>query len=204
VGAGIFRAGIDRIWDAYNGYTIPAPKWIAFYAAIVSILTKESLYHYTNIVGKKINSQAIIANAWHHRSDALSSVGALLGIGGAIFLGEQWYILDPIAAVVVSFFIVKTAVVISFNAFNELTEASLSDETEHKILDIIRGVSGISSPHNLRTRRIGNYIAIDVHVRVDKRMNITEAHDISVKVEDRIKEEFGEGTFILVHVEPEH
>ncbi|MBU1086921.1 MAG: cation diffusion facilitator family transporter [Candidatus Omnitrophica bacterium] len=202
VGFRIFWVGLHSIYHVYHGELIPEPGVIAFYAAIISIISKEGLYRYTMKTGRAINSSAVIANAWHHRSDTFSSIGTMLGIGGAILLGEKWRILDPIAALVVSVFIIQTSIRISLDSFNELLEASLSDEFEKKILDIIKSVSGVISPHELRTRRIGNYIAIDVHIEVNKELNIKAAHDISTEVEKKIKAEFGEETFIYVHVEP--
>ncbi|MFH1061363.1 MAG: cation diffusion facilitator family transporter [Candidatus Omnitrophota bacterium] len=202
VGFRIFWVGVHSVYHVYQGEVIPEPGVIAFYAAVISIVSKEWLYRYTMKTGQGINSSAVIANAWHHRSDAFSSIGTMLGIGGAILLGEKWHVLDPIAALVVSVFIIQTSIRISLDSFNELLEASLSDESEKKILDIINLVSGVISPHELRTRRIGNYIAIDVHIEVSKALNITVAHDISTEVEKKIKEEFGKETFIYVHVEP--
>lgn len=202
VGLKIFWTGGQRIFDIYHGKMIPEPGWIAFYASITSIIIKEGLYRYTIKVGKEINSQAIIANAWHHRSDAFSSIGAMLGIGGAIILGEKWHILDPIAAVVVSLFIIKISIDILLGSVNELLESSLNEEVEEKILNIVRAVPGVLSPHDLKTRNIGNYIAIDLHIEVDKNLSVAHGHDISTKVEDKIKETFGEDTFISVHIEP--
>jgi cation diffusion facilitator family transporter len=202
VGFRIFWVGVHSIYHVYQGEVIPEPGIIAFYAAVISIASKEWLYRYTIKTGKVINSPAVIANAWHHRSDAFSSIGTMIGIGGAILLGEKWHVLDPIAAVVVSVFIIQISIKISLDSFNELLEASLDDESEKNILAIISSVSGVISPHELRTRRIGNYIAIDVHIEVDKAFNITAAHDISTKVEKKIKAEFGEETFISIHVEP--
>ncbi len=202
IGLKIFCVGGQSIVNIYRGGDIPEPGKIAFYAAILSIITKEWLYRYTVKIGKAINSQAVVANAWHHRSDAFSSVGTMLGIGGAIWMGEAWRILDPIAAVAVSFFIIKTAINSSLGGVNELLEASLGKETEDRILDIIRSVPGVLAPHDLKTRRIGNYIAIDLHIEVDKNLRVTEAHHISTDVEDEIKKEFGEETFISVHIEP--
>lgn len=202
VGLKILWSGLFRVFKFYHGQEIPEPGWIAFFAAIISIISKEWLYRYTVKTGLGINSQAVIANAWHHRSDAFSSIGTMIGIGGAIALGQRWHVLDPAAAVVVSFFIIKTAIFISAAGFNELMEASLSDETENKILNIIRTVPGVNDPHDIKTRRIGNYIAIDIHIEVDKNLSVEEGHDISTRVEDKIKEKFGNGTFISVHIEP--
>ncbi|MFH1877880.1 MAG: cation diffusion facilitator family transporter [Candidatus Omnitrophota bacterium] len=209
IGVMLFAVGVKLLWDGayrvirfYRGAAIPEPGWIAFYAAVSSIAIKECLYRYTKKTGEEIKSPAVIANAWHHRSDAFSSIATMAGIGGAIMLGERWHILDPIAAIVVSFFIIKTAVIISWHGFDELVEVSLSDETENKILDIIRAVPGAENPHNLKTRRIGNYIAVDVHIKVKRELDIVAAHNISTEVEKEIKAAFGGDTFISVHVEP--
>lgn len=202
VGVRIFWTAGQSIFNIYHGKSIQEPGWIAVYAAIISIIVKESLYRYTIKAGREINSQVIIANAWHHRSDAFSSIGTMFGIGGAILLGEKWHILDPVAAIIVSFFIIRTAINISLGGFNELMEASLSDEVEHKILESLKIIPGVIFPHNLKTRRIGNYIAIEVHIKVDKTLDITAAHDISTKCETKLKEKFGEETFTAVHIEP--
>ena len=175
---------------------------VALYAAFISIVTKEWLYRYSVKYGNMIRSQAVIANAWHHRSDALSSIGAAIGIGGAILLGEKWHILDPIAAVVVSILILKAAMSISLSGFNELLDASLCEETENKIMDLIKKVPGVVDSHDLKTRKIGNYISVDVHINVGKQLSIIEAHDISSDAENKLKEEFGEEAIISIHIEP--
>ena len=176
---------------------------IALIVAAVSILSKEILYRYTVRLGKNLDSQAVIANAWHHRSDALSSIGTLVGVGGAIFLGEKWRILDPLAAIVVSTFIIKVAIELIKPCVDELLERSLPAETEEKILNIIASFPEISSPHHLRTRRIGNQIAIEVHLRMDGNSTLENAHRVATDIETRIKEEFGPGTHIGIHMEPE-
>ncbi|MDD5070269.1 MAG: cation diffusion facilitator family transporter [Candidatus Omnitrophica bacterium] len=202
VGVRVFFVGARRIFSFLQGEIITSPEWIAFSAAAVSVIAKEGLYRYTIKVGKAISSQAVIANAWHHRSDSFSSIATMIGIGGAIFLGDKWNVLDPIAAVIVSFFIIKTSVNISVAGFNELMESSLSDDVEDKILNTIRSVDGVLSPHDLKTRSIGHYIAIDLHVDVDKNLTIVEAHRIATNVENKVKESFGEETLISVHIEP--
>jgi len=201
-GIRIFWSGLTSIAGALQGTYLHKPGWIAFYAAICSILTKEFLYRFTLKTGEKIDSQAVIANAWHHRSDALSSFGALLGISGAILFGEKWRILDPAAAVIVSFFIIRVAFSICFHSINELVEASVDDEMKEQILELINSVSGVRNPHKMRTRRIGNDIAIDIHIEVDRSLNIVQAHDISSRVEEILKRELGRNTFVYVHVEP--
>ncbi|MBU1862040.1 MAG: cation diffusion facilitator family transporter [Candidatus Omnitrophica bacterium] len=209
IGIALFIVGVRICWTGayamylnYQGEKIPEPGWIAFYAAVISIVTKEWLYRYTVTIGRSIKSKAVIANAWHHRSDAFSSIGTMLGISGAILLGEKWHILDPIAAMIVSVFIIKTAAVISLGGFNELMEASLSTDMEQTIIQMIARVPGVRNPHHMKTRRIGNYIAIDVHIDVDKDLSVAEGHGIASAVEHTIKESFGNETFISVHVEP--
>ncbi|MEJ2635153.1 MAG: cation diffusion facilitator family transporter [Calditrichia bacterium] len=202
VGLGILWSGIEEIWRAFHGIRIHAPGQIALFAAVVSIISKELLFRYTRKVGQRINSSAVIANAWHHRTDVLSSIGTMFGIGGAIILGEKWRILDPLAAVVVSFFIIKVAVEITRQSLNELLEASVDEKTKNRIIRIAHEIEGAEHPHDLRTRKIGNSIAIDLHVKVNEKLTIVEAHDISTKIEEALRKEFGNDTFISVHVEP--
>ena len=200
----IFGNGIIQISKAIQGQILHQPGWIAFIAASGSIIVKEILYQYTIRAGTKINSQALIANAWHHRSDALSSLAATFGIAGAILLGEQWRILDPIAAIVVSFFIFRVGVTTFSKSINELLESSLSEELKIKILNIVKTVPGANNPHNLKTRKIGNNIAVDMHIKVNPALSIVEAHDISTSVEKKLKESFGNDTFISIHIEPDN
>ena len=202
VGIGLLVSGATKVADVIKGVVLPAPSIIALVAAAVSIVTKEILYRYTVRVGKNINSQIVVANAWHHRSDALSSIGTLIGIGGAIFLGEKWRILDPLAAIVVSAFIIKVAVDLVKPAIDELLERSLPAETEKRILDIIAAFPEVSSPHHLRTRRIGNHIAIEVHLRMDGQTTLENAHTVASNVEKRLRAEFGPDTHIGIHMEP--
>jgi len=203
VGAGIFWQGAKKIYLNISGTPLDQPGNIALIAAVVSVILKEWLYRYTIKVGDEIGSQAVVANAWHHRSDAFSSIGTTIGIGGAILLGERWRILDPIAAVVVSFFIVKVAYSIVVVSFKELSESSLDDTVENEILTIVSGCPGVIKPHELRTRKIGYNIAIDIHVYVDKNLSICDAHDIATDVEQRLRKRYGAETFISLHTEPE-
>ena len=202
VGIGLLVNGATKIYEVINGAILPAPSMIALIAAVVSIVAKELIYRYTVRAGKKLNSQAVIANAWHHRSDAFSSIGTVIGIGGAIFLGERWRILDPIAAMAISGFILKVAIDLIKPCLDELLERSLPADTERKIMDIIESFPEISSPHHLRTRRIGSHIAIEVHVRLDGKMSLEEAHTVVTMVERRLKDEFGPDTHIGIHMEP--
>jgi len=209
IGVGLFFVGIRILWAGgasivkmIRGNVSHQPGLIAFYAAVISIVVKEWLYGFTKRVGEKINSQAILANAWHHRSDVFTSVATLLGIGGAIVLGEKWRILDPLAAVIVSFFIIKTAINILKGSVGELIDASLDEETENKIFSIIKSVPQAENPHNMKTRKLGNAVAIDIHIEVDKSLNIMQAHSVATEVEKKLKTAFGRSTFVSVHIEP--
>jgi cation diffusion facilitator family transporter len=203
VGFGLFWSGANKIYDYYvNGKQLESPGMIAFIAAIVSIVVKEILYRVTVHVGEREKSQAVIANAWHHRSDALSSIGTALGIGGAILLGEKWHVLDPLAAVVVSIFIVKVSLQLVIPSINELLEKSLPSTIEDEIIRIITESPEVKDPHNLRTRQIGNNIAIEVHIRMNGETTVARAHVITKEIEARLRKHFGRSTHISLHVEP--
>ena len=202
VGIGILSSSIGSIRTILEGGTLPRPGAVALVAAVVSIVAKEILYRYTVRVGRRIDSPSVIANAWHHRSDALSSLGTLVGIGCAYFLGERWRIADPIAALVVAVFIFKIAFDLIRSGLDELMERSLPAETEAEILRIVTADPVVREPHNLRTRRIGASIAIEVHVRVDGEMTVRQSHALTEDIEQRLRERFGQGTMIAVHVEP--
>lgn len=202
VGFGILWNGATSIWDFWQGGELKEPGMLALWAALVSILFKELLYKYTVLKGRRLNSQAVVANAWHHRSDALSSIGTAVGIGGAILLGERWLILDPLAAVVVSLFIMKVAIQLLVPCVEELLEKSLPAEVEEKIKQEILAFPGVTSPHHLRTRRIGSSYAIEVHIRMDGQITLEEAHHTATAIENRLKSEFGSRTYINIHVEP--
>lgn len=202
VGVMIFYEGAERIYSAINGAQLDKPGFVALIAAAVSIVLKEWTYRFTVAVGKQVGSQAVIANAWHHRSDAFSSVGTFFGIGGAIFLGEKWAVLDPIAAVIVSVFIIKTALTLIKQASDELLEKSLPEDVENEIMSIVCQEDGVSGIHNLRTRRIGNEVAMEMHLRMPGETSLYVAHQHATAIEKRIRERFGEGTLINIHVEP--
>lgn len=202
VGMGILWEGCGSIYRYLSGEPLDSPGYIALWAALVSIVSKELVFHYTRRAGVKYQSPSVMANAWHHRSDALSSIGTALGIGGAILLGESWRVLDPLAAVVVSLFILKVAVQLLTPSLNELLECSLPEEVEQQIIERVQEVNGVSQPHKLRTRQIGNRYAIDLHVRMDGRLSLFEAHDKATQVERKLRESFGNGTFINIHIEP--
>ena len=203
VAVGIFISGSKSIFGVvFRGEVLQAPSILALVAAAISIVFKEIIYQYTLFKGKKFCSQAVIANAWHHRSDAFSSIGTLLGIGGAIFGGEKWRVLDPVAAVIVSFFIAKVSITILKTSLEELLEHSLPTEVEQEIEQIILSVNGVTSPHHLRTRRIGNNYAIEVHIRMSGGLSLSDAHHTTTIVENLLKERFGDGTIVTIHTEP--
>ena len=198
----IFVNGAGTIIDIVSGENIAKPGGLALLAALLSIAFKEMIYQYTYKVGKAVDSQAVIANAWHHRSDALSSIGTALGIGGAILLGGKWTVLDPIAAIVVSFFIVKVAVKLLRPCINELTDEALPKDVDDEIVRIVEEEDGVSHPHHIMTRRIGNNIAVEMHVRVDGNMPLYLAHQKVSNIENRLKERFGRDSHFGIHVEP--
>ncbi len=199
---GIVVSGAGKMAAWLKGEALPAPGKMALWAALISIVAKELLYQYTRFRGRKLNSPALEANAWHHRSDALSSIGAAIGIGGAIFLGNRWTVLDPLASIVVGAMLVKVAWDLLGPSFGELTDSSLPAETENQMLEIISGIPGVEDPHNLRTRRVGNRIVAEVHIRLDGSLTLAEAHEKATEVERRIKAQFGQNSHIIVHMEP--
>ena len=199
---GIVVSGAGKLARWLQGEDLPAPGKIALWAALGSIVAKELLFQYTRIKGKHLDSKALEANAWHHRSDALSSVGTAIGIGGAILLGSRWTVLDPLASIVVGAMLVKVAWDLLGPSFGELTDSSLPADMEQEMLDLIRGVPGVEDPHNLRTRRIGNRIAAEVHIRLDGALPLSEAHEKASEVERRFKDRFGAQSHIIVHMEP--
>ena len=202
VGIGIMWNSVTQIWSCLNGNHIKSPGWIAFAAAIVSIVVKEALFQYTQREGHRLDSQAVVANAWHHRSDALSSVGTAIGIGGALALGPRWTVLDPIAAFIVSCLIIHASVEQLRPSLGELVEDSLPESTEEAIRQAILSCPGVSDPHNMRTRKIGSRASVEVHIRMDGSMPLSEAHERTTEAEHRIKDILGKDSFVIIHVEP--
>ena len=201
VAIGIVYGGATKVVAWVGGAQLQTPGLLALWAAVLSIVLKESTFRYSMVEARKLHSQAIEANAWHHRSDALSSVGTAIGIGGAIFLGQKWTVLDPIASVIVGLFIIKVAVFLLRDGIGDLMEHSLPDEVENEILQLTASVQGVAEPHDLRTRRIGNHYAIELHILMDGNMPLREAHDKASEVEDLLRSHYGEDTHIAVHVE---
>ena len=202
VGVMIMYNGVHSIVSAVMGNPLPQPGMIALAAALVSIALKEWAYRFTAKVGRECESQAVVANAWHHRSDALSSIGTAVGIGGAILLGDKWAVLDPIAAVVVSVFIIRTAWQLTKKSAGELLEQSLPAEMEREIETIVAREPMASEVHHLRTRRIGSHIAIEMHLRMPGDISLYESHQHAANIEQELRKRFGASTHIGLHVEP--
>lgn len=203
VGAKLMSGGIKSIISVVNGEVIPKPGYIALAAAVISIAAKEILYQATVKVGKEVNSPVVVANAWHHRSDALSSIGALLGIGGAIILGDKWTVLDPIASCCISIAIIVIAVKMALPSLSELLETSLPEDIEAEIIRTASEIPGVRDIHELKTRRNGISFIIDAHITVDPSISIVEAHDIATNVEEALQLKYGNETQISIHMEPD-
>ena len=201
-GGVLLAEGVQKIVAAIHGEQLVMPGKIALWAALVSIAAKEGVYWITIAVAKRVDSSALRANAWHHRTDALSSVATALGIGCALLFGGKWAILDPIAAVLVSVFILVAAAKLLYEAVQDLLEKSLPKEVEQEIREIVEADHDMSELHNLRTRRVGTNYAIEMHLRMRGSTSLYEAHRHSMLLEQRLRERFGQDTLISVHLEP--
>jgi cation diffusion facilitator family transporter len=199
---GIIVSGALKLASWLQGTDLGAPRALALWVALLSILIKEIMFRITEKKGRELSSPALKANAWHHRSDALSSIAAAIGIGGALILGGRWTVLDPLASIVVGAMLLKVAWEIMRNSMGELTDESLPDKTEKEIMGIICSFPEISEPHNLRTRRIGNRIAIEAHIRMDGNLTLLQAHELTSAIESQLKGRFGSGTIVTLHMEP--
>ncbi len=197
-----YNATVKIVDVVRNGTELASPGIIALAAAVLSIVLKEWMFHLTRKVAREVDSPAVEANAWHHRSDALSSVGTAIGIGGAVLLGSKWAVLDPIAALVVSVFIVVQAAKILSDAIGQLMEKSPPRDVEQRICEIVYEEEGTSDIHHLRTRKIGSQISIELHVRMNGYLTLREVHDKSIAIEKRLRAAFGDSTYINLHVEP--
>ncbi len=195
--------GVEKVIRFAHGETLETPGIIALVAAALSVLLKEWVFRITKKVAKEVNSQALEANAWHHRSDAFSSIGTFIGIGGAVALGSGWAVLDPIASIVVSILIFVAAFRLLRQASGELLEESLPKETEDKIEAIVYADKMVSDIHRLHTRRIGSIIAIEMHLRMPGGISLEESHRHATAIEQALRREFGSGSYIMLHIEPE-
>ena len=204
VAVGMAYSAVLSLLFCYKGGTLQPPRMLALWAAALSLLIKELVYRYTIRGARRLASPALEANAWHHRSDALSSIGTLVGIGGAILLGDKWTVLDPLAGLVVSLFILRVAWRLLKQGLDELLEASLPDDVEKDILAVVCAFPDVHDPHHLRTRRIGSRYAIELHIRMDGSLPLATAHERASEIEQALKERFGSTTHITLHVEPCH
>ena len=202
VGVLFFVDGAEKTWRAMHGEQLPAPGWIAMATALASIAAKEWLYRYTRRAGEKIHSAVVVANAWHHRSDAFSSLATLAGIGGAMFFGVHWRVLDPVAAMVVSVFIVMVSIRIGKPAVQELLEVSLPADVVRGMYHIIGHTPGVEAFHHFASRRNGNRMIADFHIKVDPAITVDCAHRIATDVENRLKMAYGRDMLVTIHIEP--
>ena len=203
VAMGLMVDGVKDVWAAWHGDTLERPHNIALIVGIIAVVAKEGLYHYTRIKGRQTGSTALKAYAWHHRADALSTAATLLGVAGAMFLGESWRVLDPLAAIAVSVLILVLAYRMGRPAVDELLEVSLPQEEQEKITAIVNGTPGVKAFHNLRTRRNGSLRVVDIHIKVDGDLSVNESHDITRTIEHGLSEALGE-VMTNIHVEPYH
>ena len=203
VGAGLFYDGAVHTYLIYRGTIPPAPMPLALIIIVISIVSKEWLYRYTRHVGERIRSDAVIANAWHHRSDAFSSLATLVGVGGAFFLGPQWRVLDPIAAMIVALFIIIVAVRMGQPALGEMLGRSLPEKDRAAITAAIRATPGVVRFHGLRTFKSGKDAYVEVHLMVDPEITVRAADNISIAVERAILAALPSyDATVTTHIEP--
>ena len=202
VGIALVVQGVRALVGIGQGRALPEPGLLPLIAAIVSIGVKETLFQIARRAGRKYRSLVTTANAWHHRSDALSSVASLLGIAGARMFGEEYRFLDPLAAILVSAVICWTALKILRESMVQLSEASIDPDLCDRILETCAQIPGVCDPHNLRTRWVGSTIALDLHIRVDGALSVREGHERASQVEVALRGEFGDATMMNIHVEP--
>ncbi len=206
IGFMLAAAGIGLAWNAIISIRLgssKSPGWIAFWAAIISIIIKEILYRWTLRAAKQTGSIALEANAWHHRTDALSSIPAALAVAGAVLL-PSWTLLDRIGAIVVSVMILYAAFKIAWPRIAEVLESGASEEVKKEIEQIARSVDGVTDIHKLRSRYVSSHLHVDLHVQVKSSMSIKDAHDISMAVTKKILKEIPRAFDVVVHIEPAH
>ena len=203
VALGLMIEGARDVWEAINGGSLERPHDIALAVGIIAVVVKEGLYHYTRLKGRKTGSSALKAYAWHHRADALSTAATLLGVAGAMCLGEPWRVLDPLAAIAVSVLILVLAYRMGKPAVEELLEVSLPTDEQNRIAAIVTATPGVKAFHNLRTRRNGSLRVVDIHIKMDGEMSVAQSHDITREIERQLNEALGE-VMTNIHVEPYH
>lgn len=196
-GLGIGFSGLEKIFG--DAEQIVVPGKLALAAAAVSIVVKEWMYWYTKSAAKKLGSGALMADAWHHRSDALSSVGALIGIGGALM---GYPIMDPLASVVICFFIEKVAFDIFMDAVEKMVDKSAPAAVEKEIYEIVRAQEGVIAVDEIKTRMFASKFYVDVEIAVDGQMTVSDAHEIAQQVHDKVETECENVKHCMVHVNP--
>ncbi len=204
IGLALATAGVGLGWEGLTSMQevrSEPPGMIAFYAACLSIVVKEILYRWTIRVGRQVKSSALVANAWHHRSDAISSLPAALAVGGAVIF-PKWTFLDHVGAVVVSIFILQAAFKIVWPGIRELTESGAPVEITRQFSRIAKQTEGVSEVHALRSRYIGSRMYVDMHIVVDGNLTVLEGNRIAHAVADRIQEEEADVIDVVVHVDP--
>lgn len=194
--------GVETLRLSLSGHMLVRPDILTLVVAFISILAKEGLFHYTYRAGKKINSSSLVANAWHHRSDAISSVATMIGIGLAYFLGEAWRIADPIASIMVSVLILVSAVKVASPAIAELLDAGLPEQDRVRISQAISKVNGVMGYHHLRTHRNGNTLVVECHIKVQPDITVIAGHEIATSVEEAIESLYHGKVISTVHIEP--
>jgi len=203
VGIGLLYGAVMSLIDIFNGVEIPSPTWLPLLAALASIAVKEWLYRITIKVGMTVKSSATIANAWHHRSDAMSSIPAAIAIGICLLLGPQFTFLDPVGTVVVAFMIIHVAWKVTQPTFAALLDSGASEAQCQAITETIRSFSQVEDLHKLRTRHVGpSGLALDVHIHVDPNMSVTDAHALSHQIQSKLLQSRENIIDVFVHVEP--
>ncbi len=188
---------------AFQGTVFERPGYIALFAAILSIILKEWAYRFTIRTARETGALILAANAWHHRSDAYSSIGTTIGIFFAMILGERWRVLDPITSVIVSIFIMRVAVRLIFNAINVSTDTKLPEDIEHDILDIANSEEGVGEVHHLMTRRMGDDIGVEMHIYMPGHLTISQAYQHTTSIEQKLREKYGPNTYVGIYIEPD-
>lgn len=201
VGVMMFYDGLAGVIRAAGGELPPRPGMVTLVVAILSIVSKEWLFHYTRRWGERIGSAAVVANAWHHRSDAVSSVATLLGVAGAMWLGHRWTVLDPLAAMLVSVFVAAVGFRLAAPTMKELLEVSLPAAVVTDMKQVVASTPGVVAFHHFRSRRNGTRMIVDLHIKVDPDITVSRAHDIATDVETRLRDKFGD-VLANIHIEP--
>jgi len=199
LGAAVFL-GVDAVRHIY-GHTLSQPTWLAMVGALVSLVIKESLYHYSVRIGRRIRSPAVVANAWHHRSDALSSLAVALGIGGAM-ISPDWQFLDCVAALVVAMLIARVGLRFVVDVIKEITDTAPPPEVIQEIRECIESVPGVLGEHDVKVRYSGGLYMMHVHIEVDGQLRVVEGHRIAKEVESCLLRDIEEAGDVIVHVDP--